>query len=201
MHVDADEIRLPPSPFATIPDAVAAADAEGFNAIDFMEFAFVPTLEDPDHDHDRFQETMRWYYPFRPSATNRLNLWKRQPGPVDLVASGGHRVSFPGLRLWHRVLPMRHYLFLSLAHVREKWIDRVFDPSELAQGWHRARASLRMADIALQSRNALREYRSDDALDDSNPLTFHPVFSRTSQPAPSEVAGSGPTGDGTDGVS
>ena len=37
---------------------------EGYNAVDFLEFTFVPTREHPDHDHPRYQETMRGTTPF-----------------------------------------------------------------------------------------------------------------------------------------
>ena len=56
----------------------------------------MPTIEAPDHDHPRFQETMRHYYPYSPGRPDRLNAWKRQDARVDLAASGGHQVSFPG---------------------------------------------------------------------------------------------------------
>jgi hypothetical protein len=187
MHVDADEIRLPPRPATTISEAVRIIDSNGFNAVNFIELCFVPTREEPDHDHPRFQQTMRWYYPFCPSPNNRLNLWKRQPMQVDLSSSGGHTVSFPELRVWPGAFPMRHYLFLSTAHAREKWVERVYDPDEIERGWHRSRARLASADIRLQSRNELRLYRSDTELDTSEPMTRHPVFAAPEQTAHDQV--------------
>ena len=176
MHVDADEIRLPPPGYPRLADAVTAVDAAGFNAVDFAEFSFVPTLEQPDHDHPRFQETMRWYYPFQPSPLYRLTLWKRQPNLVDLVESGGHWVEFPGLRIWPEQFPMRHYLFLSPVHAKEKWVERRYAADELDRGWHRARAALREQHIRLQSETELRHYRSDAELDRRDPWTAHPLF-------------------------
>ena len=120
MHVDADEIRLPPPGAATIAEALTAVEAAGFNAVNFLEFTFVPTIEHPEHDHPEFQETMRWYYPFLPSFPHRLNLWKRQPERVQLVPAGGHRVAFTGLRRFPTSFPMRHYLYLSREHAIEK---------------------------------------------------------------------------------
>ncbi|QVL50509.1 MAG: glycosyltransferase family 2 protein [Thiocapsa sp.] len=176
MHVDADEIRLPPAQFRTIREAIAKIDSQGYNAVNFMELCFVPTREEPDHEHPHFQSTMRWYYPLRPCAHYRLNLWKRGHVPVDLAGSGGHRVEFEGIRVWPTDFPMRHYLFLSAAHAKAKWVDRIYDPEELARGWHRSRAQLQAADINLQSCRELRLYRSDAELDASEPLTSHPVF-------------------------
>lgn len=176
IHADLDEVRLPPPGAGTLAEALAAADAEGANAVNFQEFTFVPTQEEPDHDHPRYAETMRRYYPFLPSFPHRLNAWKRQPGPVSFARSGGHRIEFPGVRMHPVSFPMRHYLFLSVAHAVEKFVQRVYDPVELAKGYHRARASLRADSIRLPSREELREYRGDDTLDASEPLTRHPSF-------------------------
>jgi len=178
MHVDADEIRLPPPDSATIAEALTSVEEAGFNAVNFFEFTFVPTLESPDHDHPEFQETMRWYYPFLPSSPNRLNLWRRQPERVQLAPSGGHRVAFSGLRRFRVSFPMRHYLYLSREHAIEKYIERRYDPEELKRGWHRARAALRREDVGLISEARLRRYSADAALDATDPLTRHPLFVR-----------------------
>jgi glycosyltransferase involved in cell wall biosynthesis len=176
VHVDADEIRLPPRSGTTLFEAFAAADRAGYNAVDFLEFTFVPTLEHPDHDHPRYVETMRWYYPFRASALDRLNAWKRQDAPVDLAGSGGHRVAFPGRRAYPEPFRMRHYLYLSVEHARRKFVERHYDPAEVAAGWHRRRAALRASDVSLVSESELRTYVSDDLLDPTDPRTEHPLF-------------------------
>ncbi len=176
MHVDADEIRLPPPTFRTIQEALEEVDSEGYNAVNFSEFCFVPTREEPDHDHPEFQHTMGWYYAIRPFPNNRLNLWKRQASSPDLSTSGGHQISFPGLKVYPADFLMRHYLFLSTAHAKEKWIDRKYDPEELERGWHRSRARLQASAIRLQSSKELRRYRSDQELDASEPLQAHPVL-------------------------
>ncbi|MCG6986459.1 MAG: glycosyltransferase family 2 protein [Thiocapsa sp.] len=181
MHVDADEIRLPPPPFRTLREAIGHIDSAGYNAANFIELCFVPTREEPAHDHPGFQETMRWYYPFRPAPHHRLTLWKRQDAAPDLATSGGHRIMFPQMRICPTDFPMRHYLFLSVEHAKAKWVDRSYAPEELERGWHRARAGLRASDIRLQRCEDLRHYRSDRELDCSNPLQSHPVFAR---PAP-----------------
>jgi glycosyltransferase involved in cell wall biosynthesis len=178
MHVDADEIRLPPPQFRTMREALARVDSEGYNAVNFVELCFVPTREEPDHEHPDYQSTMRWYYPMRPCAHHRLNLWKRGHVSVDLAGSAGHRVDFEGVRVWPTDFPMRHYLFLSVAHAKTKWVDRLYDPQEIERGWHRSRAELQAAHIRLQSCRDLRFYRTDSELDASEPLTSHPVFSR-----------------------
>lgn len=176
MHVDADEIRLPPNSRNTLAEALSEVDGQGYNAVNFLEFSFMPTKEAPDHDHADFQKTMLWYYPFLPKFPHRLNAWKRQTKRVDLVSAGGHKVSFPGIRMCPQSFPMRHYLFLSVSHALEKYIQRRYDPSEIKAGWHRSRSKLKANQIRLPSQAMLRRYHSDDRLESSSPRTRHYLF-------------------------
>jgi glycosyltransferase involved in cell wall biosynthesis len=173
MHVDADEIHLPPREERTLVQAFAEAERQGYNAVNFLEFTFIPTRETPDHEHARFQETMRFYYPFAPSFPHLLRAWKRQSGPVELAWSGGHQVRFPGLRLSPVPFPMRHYLFLSVPHAIRKYVNRRYDPAALEAGWHGWRAQLRSDLIGLPASAELRPYRGDDLLDPSDPRRRH----------------------------
>ena len=173
MHVDADEVRLPPCEGQTLVDAFAEVDAQGYNAVDFMEYVFVPTLEEPDHDHPGFQQTMRSYYPYRPFSPHRMNAWKRQQCRVELAWSGGHTLRFPGLRLCPRLFPMKHYLFLSLAHATVKFLQRSYDPGEVRDGWHRRRTRLRAMDLRLPARSQLRTFTGNQNLDGSRPWRRH----------------------------
>ncbi len=84
MHVDADEFHVVPAPRRSLAQAFAEADEGGFNAVNFIEYTFIPTREHPDHDHPQFAQTMRHYYPFLPSFPHRLNAWKRQEQRVEL---------------------------------------------------------------------------------------------------------------------
>ena len=178
MHVDADEIRLAPKSRQTLGEAILEADEAGYNAVDFFEFTFLPTIEAPDHDHDRYLETMAWYYPFRPFDHHRLNAWKRQRGGVDLVSFGGHVVSFPGLNTSPKMFPMRHYICLSVTHAIQKYGERRHPPSALAAGWHKWRERLDPARIVLPSQTELRPYLGDDVLDASDPRTRHALIAR-----------------------
>jgi Glycosyl transferase family 2 len=178
MHVDADEIHLPPRSNSTLAEAFAAAEAEGCNAVNFQEFTFLPTREAPDHDHPDFQQTMRWYYPFLPFFPHLVRAWRRQAEPVNLTASGGHEVQFRGLRLYPESFRMRHYPFLSMAHVQHKYLDRQYDVAEVQSGWHHWRPNLTRELIQLPTQSELRLYRSDDELDPSLPRTQHYLAER-----------------------
>lgn len=182
MHVDADEIRLPYRSNVTLAEALETVDNQGYNAVNFMEYTFVPTIEDPNHDHPEFERSMRRYYPFLPVFPHRLNAWKRQDERVDLVTDGGHCVRFPGMVMCPRSFPMRHYLYLSVEHAVEKYVRRRYDPEEIAHGWHAGRHALRPERIKLLSKTSLRLYRSDDSLDPSQPQLSHPLFHSAPEP-------------------
>lgn len=173
VHLDADEIPLPPRSDQTLADALAEADASGYNAVEFAELTFVPTCAAPDHDHPNFLQTMRWYYPYAPRDLHLVRAWKRQQQPVDLASSGGHAVSFRGRRISPRRCRLRHYLFLSHEHAVRKYVRRVYDPAEVRDGWHGWRATLTADAIRLPSEAELKVTAGDDDLDPSSPRTTH----------------------------
>lgn len=180
IHLDADELRLPPPSHATLTEALHAVDQAGYNAVNFIELTFVPTREAPDHDHPEFRRTLRTYYPFCPSHPHQLKAWKAAAAPrPDLASTGGHRVSFPGLQMHPRPFPMKHYLFLSVPHAIEKYVERRYDPDEVESGWHGWRATVAAADIRLPSESELRVTRSDDDLDPDKPRKMHYLDDRT----------------------
>jgi len=173
MHADPDEIRLPPHPDQTLAEAFAEVDARGYNAVNFLEFTFVPTREAPDHDHPDFLRTMRHYYPFMRDFPNQIKAWKRQPERVDLARRGGHRVNFPDICVYPESFKMRHYPYLGVAHVVRKYAEKEYDRAELRQGWHGYRAEVVAEKIGLPSQAELHTYTTDGELDSSNPRTRH----------------------------
>ena len=172
MHVDADERHLPPPTFDTLADALAAVDADGYDQVEFDEFTFVPTVEEPDHDHPDFERTLRTYYYFRPSDQHLVRSYRVGAGPFEIASSGGHRPNGVDARLAPTVFPMRHYLFLSPAHAARKYGSRRFDAAELADGWHTWRTSVR-GDVPLPPARLLCRDTGVDDLDRSNPWSSH----------------------------
>jgi glycosyltransferase involved in cell wall biosynthesis len=169
IHHDADEIRVSPKRGQTLAEAISEIDAQGYNAVNFLEFTFIPTLESPDHDHPDFVKTMRHYYPLLPVFPHRLNAWKRQDVRVKL-GPAGHRVDFPDLKMAPESLYMRHYQFLSAEHARQKYVARRFSEAEVEGGFHGWRARIKPEEIALPSEKELRRYEGDHLLDPSDPL-------------------------------
>lgn len=172
MHLDADEIRIPPRGGEALAEAFARVDAEGYNAVNFFELSFLPTREDPDHDHPRFRETLRTYYHLLPNFPHRLNAWKAQR-EVDLAGEAGHRVRFPELRMYPESFLMKHYLFLSVPHAVEKYVERRFPREEVEDGWHRWRDELTAGDIRLPEASELRITQDDADLDAGRPRKRH----------------------------
>lgn len=173
IHLDADEMRMPPPGYATLSEALADVDRQGFNAVNFLEFTFIPTREEPDHDHADFARTLRTYYPFAPAPQYQVKAWKAGTAVSELASSGGHIVSFPGQRVYPVGFPMRHYLFLSVPHAIEKYVDRRYSPEEVEMGWHGWRARARAGDIRLPSRSELRVVGPNGELDASEPRRRH----------------------------
>ena len=175
IHMDPDEIRLSPRPGEqTLAEAFAEVDEQGYNAVNFLEFTFIPTKESPEHDHPDFQKTMKWYYPFMLRFPHQIKAWKRQPGPVNLARSGGHRVDFPDLRLYPETFKMRHYQFLSLEQARIKYLQKKnFDPAKIRKAFWRA--WLVEERMQLPSESEFNVYTSDVGLSIANPRTRHVI--------------------------
>jgi len=173
MHVDADEIHLPPLGSPTLAHAFREAEKAGYNAVNFIEFTFMPVAESPNHDHDNYLDAIRWYYPFRPFEARLTRAWKQQDSGVELAWSGGHQVRFPGLNIDRRSFRMKHYIFISVDQLRRKYIQRRYDASEVRNGWHGWRANLKGKKIVLSAASQLRRTTSDDDLDASDPRTTH----------------------------
>ena len=174
IHMDPDEVRLPPTSDKTLAEAIAEVDARGYNAVNFLEFTFIPTREQPGHDHPRFEETMRYYYPFLFSYPYRVNAWKRQPGPVSLRHSGGHRVDFFGRCVYPEPFKMRHYQFLSLDQARVKYLtNKNRDEEETRRLSHNWRVWLVEERMGLPSESEMNLYTSDDDLSLDKPRVRH----------------------------
>ncbi|HMJ73587.1 MAG TPA: glycosyltransferase [Solirubrobacterales bacterium] len=176
IHTDADELRLPPAGLGTLAEALAEVDRQDYNAVNFFELTFLPTRDAPDHDHPEFQQTLRTYYPFCPFFPHGLRAWKASAAPEpEIASSGGHKVQFPGLRMYPESFFMKHYLFLGVPHAVEKYVQREYDAREVRTGWHGWRARVKESDFILPSRSELRFTHTDEDLDTSEPRSRHYV--------------------------
>lgn len=173
MHLDADEMRLAPDQSQTLVEAIEVVDEAGYNAINFLEFTFVPTLEKPDHMHANFQQTMRWYYHCLPRSLRQVKCWKKQPQPVDLVTNSGHVVLFPRQFIYPFPFRFRHYQFLSVEHAIHKYAHRRHPVEALMRGMHGWREQLNPASIRLPAQAQLHELGDDGWLNIAHPRARH----------------------------
>jgi lipopolysaccharide transport system ATP-binding protein len=143
IHHDADEIRHSRRTDETLAQAITRLDAQGYNAVNFDEYVFLPQdgegtpVETINPGFD-YVATFPLSYYFAPTGQHRINAWKKNGHPVDLAGSGGHRVSFPNLRLAPERLILRHYPCLSRQHLESKYgAERVYSKEEVEKlGWH-----------------------------------------------------------------
>ncbi|MDD3813708.1 MAG: ATP-binding cassette domain-containing protein [Desulfocapsaceae bacterium] len=178
IHHDADEIREPPPGFSTLLAALIMVDQAGYNAVNFDEFVFLPVENDcEDSEPSDFVARFRDYYFFSPQPLHRVNAWKKQSSPVDLVSMAGHQVVFPKRNLYPEAFILRHYLALSRKHLLKKYgQERIYSPKEVEERqWHGARARFDPSKVRLPRRQELKNF-DNDGWDRSNPFTTHPFF-------------------------
>jgi glycosyltransferase involved in cell wall biosynthesis len=167
---DADEFRVSPQRGRTLAEELQEADERGRNAVAFMEFTFVPWAEEPDHDHPRFRETMRRYYPFLPAMGHNITAFKPSPGGVDLRSTWGQAVRFDDQRISPWPLWSRHYQWLSVDHALEKYARH--NPRTVGPDNWRDH-ELRREHVVLPAGAELRPYEGDHRLDPSEPRRIH----------------------------
>jgi len=139
IHQDADEILEGPPEWPTLSAAIAAVDAQGFDAINFDEFVFSP-IAGEDFDGRDYVALIRRYYFFEPRSVRLIRAWKKGAG-LNLASSGGHRAIADRTRPFPRNFILRHYVGLSLSHLKAQYLGRVFPADELERGWHRNRVA------------------------------------------------------------
>jgi glycosyltransferase involved in cell wall biosynthesis len=138
IHHDADEFRESPWLHLSLRDAVRAVDALGYNAIDSARLDFWP-VHDGFRPGDDVRRAFTHYAMPAPYDRLQIRCWKRTDALVDLVASGGHEVRFPGRRVFPIRFLLRHYPIRGQAHGERKvFRERKprFVERERARGWH-----------------------------------------------------------------
>ena len=138
VNADADEFRESPWPGLGFADGVQEVDRLGFNAIDFAVLNFLP-VDDSFRKGDDPREVFRFYAPGAMFDRLQVRCWKKQPGHLDLVSTGGHEAQFPGRRVFPVRFLLRHYPIRGQAHgARKVFKERRarFSAEERARGWH-----------------------------------------------------------------
>jgi hypothetical protein len=174
VHVDADEWLSSPEPGQTLLDGLREADEAGYNAVHFNEFVFVPRPGEDLYAPDYRRHSRRYYF-YQPHYPYLVRAWKHRSG-LDNRGFGGHFLSGP-VRQYPVDFPLRHYIALSEAHARRKYVGRTFAESELAQGFHYDRVGLTPEQLRFpdDDEGPLRtlEHWSSKRFDTSAPVKEH----------------------------
>lgn len=195
IHADMDELRFPPASHENLASAIRDIDQAGFNTVNFKNFLFLPTQESPEHEHERFPETMLWYRYMAPSYPYQVKAWKRQkqwsikdrvrsilrrksrsPTSVNLTEHGGHFVRFEGARLSPYDFIMKHYQVLSLPHACRKYVQKRYSEDELKMGAHGWKGTVTSANLRLPSEREMHRFISNELLDTSDPITRSLIY-------------------------
>lgn len=118
--------------------AIARLDQQGYNVINFDEFAFLPVNGDYVPDINGMQP-LKYYYFYEPRNLFHMRVWRKASG-LSNVAGAGHLIFDAELRLAPESLALRHYIFRNQAHAFEKYTKRTFAVEELERGSHNDRA-------------------------------------------------------------
>jgi hypothetical protein len=174
IHHDVDEIMESPAPWISLKEAITEVDAMGYNAINFDEFVFVP-IEGEDFRYLDYVEKMEKYYFFSPSEERLVRAWKRSKFQTNIVQSGGHSTSFVSRRIFSTNFRLRHYIGLSIGHLKSQYLGRVFSGNELIRGWHRNRVATTLGFIVPPPKELLHDLTLEGWRTDA-PQTKHLVF-------------------------
>jgi hypothetical protein len=174
IHQDADEILEGPEPVRSLRDWIATADSEGYSAINFDEFVFVPTSEDDKYEGTDYVALMRYYYFFEPYPLRLVRGWRKAPD-IDLSSTGGHMASFASQKIYPIHFVLRHYIALSMRHLREKYlVKRRYSEVEVRErGWHGWRARFRESMVQIPHREDLFRLEGDETWNRSRPHAKH----------------------------
>jgi glycosyltransferase involved in cell wall biosynthesis len=173
IHADADEWLRTTDPSVTLLEGITRADGAGYNCINFREFVFI-ALPGEDFRHAEYRQFMRNYYFFEPSHPRLMRAWKKTAG-FDNSAAGGHILQGTDIRIAPHDFQLRHYVMLSEEHAREKYLNRRFDPTDLAKGWHGNRLNIAASAFRVRASPVIRTLLHADSseLDMTAPTTRH----------------------------
>jgi glycosyltransferase involved in cell wall biosynthesis len=138
IHHDADEFRESPWLGSTLYEAIRTVQDLGYNAIDFKILNFRPTGNSFVSGSD-VREFLKYFEWGEEANKVQIKAWKKQPGRIDLVSSGGHEAKFEGRQVFPVQFVLRHYPVRNQPHGQKKVFkerQQRFDRGELKDGWH-----------------------------------------------------------------
>lgn len=167
IHHDIDEHLENPVSELSLKESILLEDKQGYSAINFNEFVFLPYDESVS-----FYESP-YYYFFEPFAPRLMRAWKKNAN-VSGLKSGGHLLE-GDINLSPTNYNLRHYVFTSQQHAFEKYSKRTFPKIETDRGWHRNRINIEPEKLVFPEKQRLctvLPHKSYE-LDTSNPWKKH----------------------------
>jgi glycosyltransferase involved in cell wall biosynthesis len=137
---DADEIRRSPWPGVPLRDGLYRVQSAGYNCVDFTVVDFPPVDNDFLPGTSFLQHFRRFEFGSKPGSFRQEKAWRSFGQQIDLAEGAGHRVDFPGRRVFPYKFLMRHYSIRSQAHGERKVFrerKERYPPEALMRGWHR----------------------------------------------------------------
>jgi glycosyltransferase involved in cell wall biosynthesis len=175
IHADADEWLQPPSKNSTLYEAIAQADAQGYNCINFDEFVFLPLIppekNTPPVD---YRSTNTGYYFFEPAKNRLFRAWKKGFN-FENQTTAGHGLKGSYKKVYPTSFILKHYIVLSSDHAIKKYHRRSFSDTDLVKGWHKNRLNLSETALKLPSPDKLKINPdwSSPILDKTMPMVKH----------------------------
>lgn len=181
-----DEIMEPPLPFHDLSEGIKSVDKQGYNAINFDEFVFIPSGYDESYVNRDYEKEMRYYYFHEPHPLRLLRAWKPNGKRFDMVRSGSHNVIFDHQKIYPQNFILKHYIFLSYEYGVQKYSSRIFTKEDIDKGWHFNRYYLSSATIKLPSRHEMKEVTDKQRFDTSDPKKKHLFITGSDDPSNDE---------------
>ncbi len=174
IHHDADEIRESPQPYQTLLQGIMEVDRQGYNAVNFDEFVFLPTDKSEAYEGKDYVSHMKHYYFLEPRKLNRINAWKKTTLDERFVDSGGHHIVFDNINVYPEAFVLRHYIGLSWRHLLSKYTSRVHSMEEvLSLSMNKKRAMFTPDQLQLPNREELKQVDPAGYWDRTDPWRAH----------------------------
>lgn len=141
IHADADEIFESPKNGETLREFIERCSESGIDVIDCNEFVFVPRDETEDFHGRDFIKEMTYYYHNRPGRIVYHRFVRKNNQKLNWKSTGGHRLDLTERVIGSECACLRHYIGLSLDHIRSQYLGRVFNGEELERNWHLQRVA------------------------------------------------------------
>lgn len=158
VHQEADEILESPCIGETLRDGIERVDREGFDAICFDQFVFVPTRQDPGHDGRDFLRCMLDYYFYEPAPKRLIRAWKNH-ATSDKRKKKTQYVLKNQMSLYPTNFPLRHYVALTQEHANRKYSEGRGAGQDQERSWPPTRVSL-PDNVALPGQEELHQLPS-----------------------------------------